>query len=216
VSAEIVTSAHFGRPPMIRLRDCDVDEPSVVDDEYITRERIGAQPADSESRMSAFICMIRLAIVLELVLDTPPTRPQTEGQKSFLSQATALLSGFKHNQELRDEEALLDQVAHSVPPHWANTPETMASEDVVRVTQAERLFCFEQYVRMLIHRHRFAAHVTRRTIEGTMEQSVQEKEAINAAHGCALQIVGAHLNVATRGLMTYCMYTPTTTFLLNS
>ncbi|KAJ6456552.1 fungal-specific transcription factor domain-containing protein [Mycena vitilis] len=31
-------SAHFGRPPMLRLRDCDVGEPRAVDDEWITRE----------------------------------------------------------------------------------------------------------------------------------------------------------------------------------
>jgi hypothetical protein len=36
---------HFGRPPMIRLRDCDVGEPAIVDDEFITRESIGTQPA---------------------------------------------------------------------------------------------------------------------------------------------------------------------------
>ncbi|CDO76206.1 hypothetical protein BN946_scf184819.g6 [Trametes cinnabarina] len=31
-------SAHFGRPPMLRLRDCDVGEPTIVDDEFITRD----------------------------------------------------------------------------------------------------------------------------------------------------------------------------------
>ena len=33
-------SAHFGRPPLVRLRDCDVSEPAAVDDEFITRDYI--------------------------------------------------------------------------------------------------------------------------------------------------------------------------------
>jgi hypothetical protein len=48
-------SAHFGRPPMIRLRDTDIREPAVVDDEFITRDGVLSQPAGTESRMSAFI-----------------------------------------------------------------------------------------------------------------------------------------------------------------
>ena len=47
--------AHFGRPPLLRVRDCDVGEPLVVDDEFITREGAGVQPAETESRMSAFV-----------------------------------------------------------------------------------------------------------------------------------------------------------------
>ena len=47
--------AHFGRPPLVRLRDCDVSEPAVVDDEFITRDTMGPQPADIPSRMGAFI-----------------------------------------------------------------------------------------------------------------------------------------------------------------
>lgn len=196
------SSAHFGRPPMVRLRDCDVSEPTVLDDEYITHDGLGVQPDGIESRMSAFVCTIRLFVVLEAVLDTPPARPAA----AFLGRATAVLSGFKRNRDLREEEALLDEVARAIPPHWAHTAETIASKDVVRVTQAERLHCFEQYVRLLIHRHRFSELVTERFMEGIDEQSEAEIESIIAAHGCAVRMVGAHLNIATRGLMTYCMF----------
>lgn len=64
--------AHFGRPPMIRLRDCDVGEPAIVDDEYITRDGINVQHADHESRMSAFVSCVRVFVVLESILDGPP------------------------------------------------------------------------------------------------------------------------------------------------
>ena len=36
------------------------------------------------------------------------------------------------------------------------------------------------------------------------EQSDVEREAMAAAHRCAVQIIAAHLHVATKGLMTYC------------
>ncbi len=36
--------ASFGRPPMIRLRDADVREPALIDDEFITTDRLGLNP----------------------------------------------------------------------------------------------------------------------------------------------------------------------------
>lgn len=195
--------AHFGRPPMIRLRDCDVSAPAKVDDEYITREGIGVQPPDVEPRMSAFGSIIQMFIVLESVLDAPPSHKFGE-QCAFMSRVTSILSGFKRPRDMRDEEALLDEICRNVPPHWAHSVETMASDDVIRVTQAERLHCIEQFIRMLIHRHRFSERVAERTYNGSdEEQNEEELEAMRAAHACALQIVSAHLHVATKGLMTY-------------
>ncbi|KZT25557.1 hypothetical protein NEOLEDRAFT_349104 [Neolentinus lepideus HHB14362 ss-1] len=195
--------AHFGRPPMIRLRDCDAAMPSKVDDEYITRDGIGAQPPEIEPRMSAFVSILQMFIVLESVLDAPPSHKLTE-QCSFMARATSILSGFRRPRDMRDEETLLDDVCRNTPSHWAHSVETMASDDVIRVTQAERLHCVEQFIRMLIHRHRFSERVAERTYNGSEEeQSGEELEAMRAAHACALQIVSAHLHVATKGLMTY-------------
>ncbi|KAI0354102.1 hypothetical protein OH77DRAFT_1590863 [Trametes cingulata] len=196
-------SAHFGRPPMVRLRDCDVGEPTIVDDEFITRDGVGLQPPETESRMSAFVACVRLFIVLESVIDVPPCRP---GDGSpFLARAGAVLTGFRRSRELRDEEVLLDEICRAVPPHWAHSVETMTSNDVIRVTQAERLHCVEQYVRMLIYRHRFSEMVAERMHNHVpdSEQSEAEIEAMRAAHSCALQIISSHLHIAAKGLMTY-------------
>ncbi|KAI0655064.1 fungal-specific transcription factor domain-containing protein [Cubamyces menziesii] len=197
-------SAHFGRPPMLRLRDCDVGEPAIVDDEFITRDGVGMQPQETESRMNAFIDCVRLFIVLESVIDVPPCRPFGDGAP-FLSRATSVLTGYRRSKELRDEEALLDEICRAVPPHWAHSVETMTSNDVIRVTQAERLHCVEQYVRMLIHRHRFSEMVAERMHNHVpdSEQSEAEIEAMRAAHSCALQIISSHLHIAAKGLMTY-------------
>ncbi|KAI0794935.1 fungal-specific transcription factor domain-containing protein [Abortiporus biennis] len=199
-------SVHFGRPPMIRLRDCDLGEPAIVDDEYITRDGVGMQPPDIESRMGAFVSCVRLFVVLEAVLDVPPAK--TFGETSpFLARATSVLAGFSRHKELREEEALLDEVCRSIPPQWAHSVETMASDDVLRVTQAERLHCAEQFVRMLIHRHRFSEIIAERAHNPGMQQDDQttetELESMRVAHSCALQIVSSHLHIAAKGLMTY-------------
>ncbi|KAG1779952.1 fungal-specific transcription factor domain-containing protein [Suillus placidus] len=182
-------SAHFGRPPMIRLRDTDIGEPIVVDDEFITHDGVLSQPAGTESRMSAFIASVRIMVVMESVLDIPPPRDRT-GDSST---------------DLREEEALLDEIRRSIPPYWAHTSATLASDDVIRVTQAVRLHCAEQYVRMLIHRHRFSNFVAERAYSASMEEDLVdvEKEEMSAAQSCALQIISSHMQVAGKGLMTY-------------
>lgn len=200
-------AVHFGRPPMIRLRDCDLGEPAIVDDEYITREGVGIQPPSVESRMSAFVNCVRIFVVLESVLDVPPPRTFGDGSP-FLTRATQTLIGFRRQKDLREEEALLDEICRSTPAHWAHSVETMASDDVLRVTQAERSHCAEQFVRMLIHRHRFSEMVAEKAFNQTAaeEQSEAECEAMRVAHSCALQIVSSHLHIAAKGLMTYCEF----------
>lgn len=195
--------AHFGRPSLLRLRDCDVAEPTPVDDEFITREAIGTPPPGVECRLSAFIVSLRIMVVLESVLDVPPAR-HSDDSNSFLLRATHVLSGARKFNPMREEEALLDEIHRNIPAHWAHSPETLASEDTIRVTQAERLHCAEQFVRLLIYRHRFSELLAERsTGPHEEEQSDVEKEALVSAHHAALQIVTAHVNIAKKGLMTY-------------
>lgn len=195
--------AHFGRPPLVRLRDCDVSEPAAVNDEFITRDYIGPQPTEMPSRMRAFICVLRLLVVLESVLDTPP--PKDFGDTStFLKRATSTLSGFRRHKGLREEEAWLDEVCSAIPAYWRHSPDTLASEDVIRVTHAERIYCLSLFIRMLIMRHRFSDLVAERAADNEQEQSDRERDAMTVAHSVALQLISTHLQVAQKGLMTYC------------
>lgn len=50
------------------LRDCDVPEPVILDDEYIRKDGLGVQPDNSKSRICAFVAAIRLHVVLEGVV----------------------------------------------------------------------------------------------------------------------------------------------------
>lgn len=198
-------SAHFGRPPMIRVRECDVGEPTVIDDEFITRDGILPQPPGAESRMSAFITIIRIMIVMESVLDIPPSRHRLGSSSSFLLHALGMLSVRRRSKDLVEEEALLDEIHRSIPTYWSHTSDTLSSDDVLRVTQAVRLHCAEQYVRMLIHRHRLSNFVAERVYSGLSEEepSELERDAMTAAQSCALQIISSHMQVAAKGLMTY-------------
>jgi hypothetical protein len=155
--------------------------------------------------MSAFVSVLRIMTVMESVVDVPPSRNLGD-TSPFLLRASSVLSGGQRRKELREEEALLDDIHQSIPPYWSHSSETLASSDVIRITQAERLHCAEHYVRMLINRHRFSDLVAERVYSGTAEdeQSESERDATTAAHSCALHIVSAYLHIATKGLMTYC------------
>ncbi|KAL1742740.1 fungal-specific transcription factor domain-containing protein [Schizophyllum fasciatum] len=248
-------AAHLGRPPVLRLRDCDVGEPAPVDDEYVTvdgyvgrdgvtRDEYTPEAARADCRMVAFVAWVKMMVVLEAVLDVPPSR---EDPGSFLNRAGCLGGGRRSGRgggnALRDEETMLDEVHVSVPAFWSHkhtafpptagygafgttpqscwsTPlaaETLGSDDVIRVTQAVRLHCTEQFVRLLIYRHRISqlvaarAQLAEQQAQGVptpykpnaADTAAREREAMVSAHRCALQLVAAYLHVATRGLMTY-------------
>ncbi|KAG8936987.1 hypothetical protein FRC02_009124 [Tulasnella sp. 418] len=203
-------AAYFGRPPMIRLRDCDVPEPEQVDDEYITKDGIGVQPAGVTSLMSAFVNTNRLYIIVEGVLDVHPVSNFSSPAMSFLARASSTLSGFRQSKDLREAESLLNYWCESLPAYWAVTAETMSSKDVVRITQAERLHCLEHFIRMLIYRYRFSIHMSNPSLANDEGKEV----AMRMAQRSALQIIAKHLEISSLGLMTYYGVRPANNLLL--
>jgi len=104
--------AHFGRPSLLCLRDCNVVEPTPVDDDYITREIIVTPPPGIECRMSAFLVLLWIMVVLESVLDVPPAC-KSDQSDSFLLCATNLLHGIRKFRPMREEEAFVGRIASS-------------------------------------------------------------------------------------------------------
>jgi hypothetical protein len=142
------SGACFGRPAMIHLRDCDVPEPVILDDEYITKDGLGHQPDSGKSRICAFVAAIRLHIVLEGVLDGC-VRPSDFASSPFLSKAAKVIAKrHPQSEALREEEALLEDWQGLLEPHWAYSEVTVGSKDPIRITQAERLHCLENLVKM--------------------------------------------------------------------
>ena len=98
---------------MIRLRDCNVGEPAPIDDEFITREGLGIPPLGTESRMSAFVRVLRILVVMESVVDVPPTC-NFRDSSPFQMCVNSILSGSIRHKDLREEEALLDDINRSI------------------------------------------------------------------------------------------------------
>ena len=106
---------------------------------------------------------------------------------------------------MREEEALLDDIHRSIPAFWAHTSDSLSSEDTIRLTQAVRLHCAEHFVRLLIYRHRFSEMIAERTKGPPSDQQTEaERAALLAAQNSAIYVIAANVNIANRGLMTYC------------
>jgi len=101
--------AHFGRPSLFHLRDCNVAELTLVDDNYIMRKAIVTPPPGIECRMSAFLVSLRIMVVLESVLDVPPAC-ESDQSDSFLLCTTNLLHGMQKFRLMQEEEVLLDEI----------------------------------------------------------------------------------------------------------
>ncbi|WVO24106.1 uncharacterized protein IAS62_005470 [Cryptococcus decagattii] len=195
------SAALFGRPPIIHLRDCDVTEPLIVDDENLTPEGIKDESINSKSRMCAFVATIRLHVILEGVIDSA-TQPSAFPTSPFLARAAATIARRTPQIEtLRDEEELLEEWKRILPKYWCYDTETANSRDPIRITQAERLHCLEHLVKMIIYRHRFSGFVAMPA--STAEERARHLDLCRKAMQCALTIIADHVHISQRGMMTY-------------
>ncbi|WVO17977.1 hypothetical protein L204_105675 [Cryptococcus depauperatus] len=195
------SAALFGRPPIIHLRDCDVTEPSTVDDENLNPEGIKDESINLKSRMCAFVATIRLHVILEGVIDSA-TQPSSFPTSPFLARAaTTIAKRSPQIETLRDEEELLEEWKSILPKYWYYDNETANSRDPIRITQAERLHCLEHLVKMIIYRHRFSGFVAMPA--STAEERARHLDLCKKAMQCALTIIADHVHISQRGMMTY-------------
>ncbi|BEJ16489.1 hypothetical protein CspHIS471_0510940 [Cutaneotrichosporon sp. HIS471] len=195
------SAALFGRPPIIHLRDCDVDEPLIIDDDNLTVDGAKEQPNPETSRLCAFVAAIRLHIVLEGVIDSS-VQASVFPTSSFLARASSVISHRAPlSDSLRDEEVLLEEWTSILPNYWKYDSETANSRDPIRITQAERLHCLEHLVKMIIYRHRFSGFVLQPA--ATVEDRACHLEWCKRAMQCALTIIADHVHISQRGMMTY-------------
>ncbi|OCF45041.1 nuclear protein [Kwoniella heveanensis CBS 569] len=195
------SAALFGRPPIIHLRDCDVTEPLIVDDENLGPEGVKDESIDAQSRIGAFVAAIRLHVILEGVIDSA-TRPSSFPTSPFLARAAATIARRSpQNESLQDELSLLEEWTRILPKYWHYDAETAASRDPIRITQAERLHCLEHLVKMIIYRHRFSGFVAMPA--STAEERARHLDLCRKAMQCALTIIADHVHISQRGMMTY-------------
>ncbi|ODO06347.1 nuclear protein [Cryptococcus wingfieldii CBS 7118] len=195
------SAALFGRPPIIHLRDCDVTEPIIVDDENLVPEGIKDDAINPKSRMCAFVATIRLHVILEGVIDSA-TSPSAFPTSPFLARAAATIARrMPQTETLRAEEELLEEWKRILPKYWNYDTDTANSRDPIRITQAERLHCLEHLVKMIIYRHRFSGFVAIPAC--TPEERTRHLDLCKKAMQCALTIIADHVHISQRGMMTY-------------
>ncbi|EIW69098.1 hypothetical protein TREMEDRAFT_11471, partial [Tremella mesenterica DSM 1558] len=194
------SAALFGRPPIIHLRDCDVTEPLIVDDDSLTPEGVKEPVDETTSRMCAFVSAVRLHVILEGVLDAA-TQPSTFPTSPFLAKAAAIIARRSTTNDLGEEEALLAEWQKLLPRYWQYDSETATSRDPIRITQAERLHCLEHLVKMIIYRHRFSGFVA--VPASTTEDRARHMDFCRKAMQSALTIIADHVHISQRGMMTY-------------
>ncbi|ORY29534.1 fungal-specific transcription factor domain-domain-containing protein [Naematelia encephala] len=195
------SAALFGRPPIIHLRDCDVTEPMIVDDENLSTDGVKEQANQDTSRICAFVAAIRLHVILEGVIDSA-TQPSSFPTSPFLAKAASTIARRDPNHDtLKAEEALLEEWTRILPKYWSYDKETANSRDPIRITQAERLHCLEHLVKMIIYRHRFSGFVG--LPASTTEEREKHLDYCRKAMQCALTIVADHVHISQRGMMTY-------------
>jgi len=92
-------AAAFGRPPLLRLRDCDVRAPRALNDDFITTPPGGVNEGEQQgslpSAAEAFLYVTRIYVVLEGVLES--VAPIAGHDDVFLQRAAGVLVGDSHH-----------------------------------------------------------------------------------------------------------------------
>ena len=152
-SQDVKASCTYGRPPMLRLRDLDLDEPAPVDDVFISvNAGVGIQPDDRPSLMAGFVAAVRLHMVLERAIRRI-NRIHREGEASFAQLAAP---ASRAHSSAEEELHLLQVATEGLPGDWTYTAETVLDQDSVRFFQKTRVFTLRCFIRLLIARHQFS------------------------------------------------------------
>ncbi|KAK4700113.1 hypothetical protein P7C70_g6140, partial [Phenoliferia sp. Uapishka_3] len=196
----------FGRPPMIRLVDVDVPEPVAVDDAYLTAESIGQQPVDKPSIQAGFVAAIRLHMLLERVLEVINSVNHNPLDTSF----RALVLDSSQPVATFPSDLLINTFARDLPGDWTFTPAAINDSDTVRFFQRTRAYALQQFVRLLIARHRLLFDVEQSTshTDGsgpTAQVIIGEAESLTLQQitQAALGIVGCYATIKARGRLRF-------------
>ncbi|KAF7860876.1 hypothetical protein EAF04_008394 [Stromatinia cepivora] len=68
ISLDRLLAMTFGRPTMIRTGSWDVQEPAIIDDQYLSADSQGIQPSELHSRMYLFVYSLRLFDIMDEIL----------------------------------------------------------------------------------------------------------------------------------------------------
>lgn len=84
----------------------------------------------------------------------------------------------------QDELALLDHITDGVPGDWVYTPATVADPDSVRFFQKTRVFAMQNFIRLLIARHRFSELLERTRIAPEIATAAETRHILTQITQC--------------------------------
>ncbi|WVQ94815.1 hypothetical protein IAU59_001898 [Kwoniella sp. CBS 9459] len=147
-SLDVALAYSQGRPALLRLSECSIELPAVVDNGMITKTEILPQPIDSPPViMAAAVKMIDLHIVLEQVLSAINAPLITISQRFDL--------GFiprRRSERLSRAEMFLNEIESSLPPYLTRFALPTDPSDNLEFLQSSRVRATLLFVRTLVAR----------------------------------------------------------------
>ncbi|KAF7561742.1 hypothetical protein G7046_g2399 [Stylonectria norvegica] len=183
-----------GRPPLIRLSECSVDLPVIVDNEYIKKTEILPQPgSDPPLAIAAAVKMIEIYMVLEQVSSAINAPSRTPADAYSLGDLRTSRSRLMKRARMR-----LDEIEQQLPPYLSQVSAT---------PNATLSFLFSCRVRTVLQFVRTL--VARQALIDELESGVEptgEEASLATLEACRLSVdtVKTYSRLRHLGLLPYC------------
>ncbi|KAI1616434.1 fungal-specific transcription factor domain-containing protein [Exophiala viscosa] len=191
---DIALAYSQGRPPLIRLSECSVDLPVIVDNEYIKKTEILPQPeGDPPLAMAAAVKMIEIYMVLEQVLSAINAPSRTPAAAFSLSDPPLDRSDLMKRAQKR-----LDKIERDLPPYMSQIGVT--PNPTSNFFYSCRVRTVLQFVRTLIARQGLIDELE------TGPTSSKEETSFATSEACRLSVdtVKTYSRLRHLGLLRLC------------
>ncbi|WWC73361.1 uncharacterized protein I206_107328 [Kwoniella pini CBS 10737] len=197
-SLDIALAYSQGRPALIRLSECSIELPAVVDNGMITKTEILPQPEDNPPViMAGAVKLIEIYIVLEQVLSAINAPFITISQRFNLSDPPR-----RRSEKLARAQICLDEIEQSLPPYLVRSSLPSDTSLNLIFLQSSRLRSTLLFVRTLIARQALIDE-----FEGSAGPSSDPIESTLAACHLSVDIVKTYSRLRHFGFLQYCSFT---------
>ncbi|WWC64303.1 uncharacterized protein I303_106913 [Kwoniella dejecticola CBS 10117] len=197
-SLDIALAYSQGRPALIRLSECSIELPAVVDNGMITKTQILPQPDDDPPViMAAAVKTIEIYIVLEQVLSAINAPFLTISQRFNLSDPPR-----RRSEKLARALLCLDEIEHSLPPYLITVPIPSDTSLNLVFLQSSRLRSTLLFVRTLIARQHLIDE-----FEEHQQPDSEPSESTLVACNLSVDIVKTYSRLRHYGFLQYCSFT---------
>nr|XP_019047902.1 hypothetical protein I302_04522 [Kwoniella bestiolae CBS 10118]OCF26832.1 hypothetical protein I302_04522 [Kwoniella bestiolae CBS 10118] len=196
-SLDVALAYSQGRPALIRLSECSIELPVVVDNGMITKTEILPQPEDNPPViMAGAVKMIEIYIVLEQVLSAINAPFLTISQRFNLGDPPR-----RRSEKLARAQICLDEIEQSLPPYLVRSSLPSDSSLNLIFLQSSRLRSTLLFVRTLIARQALIDE-----FEGSPGPSAEPSESTLVACHLSIDIVKTYSRLRHFGFLQYCSF----------